>query len=427
MKAEITMPVLSDTMQTGRLTRWNKAVGEVIKKGEAVAEVETDKAILDVEAFADGFLAGPLAAVDTDIPVRQVIGYIADTPEATKTDSGGAARVAATTAPPAPPSAAPGAVPEKKTAPPDTLQPTAPAAAATPPDTAPSEKPASPLPPHTPTAAAAALQPPHAGGLQASPYARALARDLELDLSQVKPGPDGIIHAAQVLASALAPEDADLRRGPPYTIERPSMLRAAVARNMSATLDTPTFLISSRFATAPLHAAAKQAGLSLTLALTRACALTVAEDPWFNQVWTRQGLAKRSRVDVGIAVDTGDGLITPVLRDAASRPLKELVEDWRILLGKVKKGRIYPEDYQGASFYLSNLGVFPEVERFNAIVPVGASAILAVAAVGSDGRADFTLSCDHRVIFGADAARFLQRLGKRLEDLSWLATGEGGL
>ncbi|MHB8211574.1 MAG: dihydrolipoamide acetyltransferase family protein [Acidithiobacillus sp.] len=379
MKAEITMPVLSDTMQTGRLTRWNKAVGEAIKKGEAVAEVETDKAILDVEAFADGFLAGPLAAVDTDIPVRQVIGYIVDTPEATKTDAGGAARTAATTAPPAPPSAA------------------------------------------------AALQPPHAGGLRASPYARALARDLELDLSQVRPGPGGIIHAAQVLASALAPEDADLRRGPPYTIERPSMLRAAVARNMSATLDTPTFLISSRFAMASLHAAAKQAGLSLTLALTRACALTVAEDPWFNHVWTRQGLAKRSRVDVGIAVDTGDGLITPVLRDAAGRPLKELVEGWRILLGKVKKGRIYPEDYQGASFYLSNLGVFPEVERFNAIVPVGASAILAVAAAGSDGRADFTLSCDHRVIFGADAARFLQRLGKRLEDLSWLASGEGGL
>ncbi|MEB8537406.1 2-oxo acid dehydrogenase subunit E2 [Acidithiobacillus ferriphilus] len=378
MKAEITMPVLSDTMQTGRLTRWNKAVGEAIKKGEAVAEVETDKAILDVEAFADGFLAGPLAAVDTDIPVRQVIGYIVYTPEATKTDAGGAARTAATTAPPAPPSTA------------------------------------------------AALQPPHAGALQASPYARALARDLELDLSQVRPGPGGIIHAAQVLASALAPEDADLRRGPPYTIERPSMLRAAVARNMSATLDTPTFLISSRFATASLHAAAKQAGLSLTLALTRACALTVAEDPWFNHIWTRQGLARRSRVDVGIAVDTGDGLITPVLRDAAGRPLKELMEDWRILLGKVKKGRIYPEDYQGASFYLSNLGVFPEIERFNAIVPVGASAILAVAAAGGDGRADFTLSCDHRVIFGADAARFLQRLGKRLEDLSWLASGEGG-
>ncbi|OCB03978.1 hypothetical protein BBC27_05355 [Acidithiobacillus ferrivorans] len=79
MKNEITMPVLSDTMQTGRLTRWNKAVGEAVKQGESIAEVETDKAILDVEAFASGYLAGPLAAVDTDIPVRQAIGYIVDT------------------------------------------------------------------------------------------------------------------------------------------------------------------------------------------------------------------------------------------------------------------------------------------------------------------------------------------------------------
>ncbi|RBM03445.1 2-oxo acid dehydrogenase [Acidithiobacillus ferridurans] len=419
MKTEITMPVLSDTMQTGRLTRWNKSVGDAVKKGEAVAEVETDKAILDVEAFSDGYLTGPLAAVDTDIPVRQVIGYIADAPEAAQTDTG-SAETATPGTPPAPPSVQPGAVAEKKTTPPDKLPPATSTAAATPADSGFLEKPA-PLPqPHV-----AAPQTPSVHGLPASPYARALARDLELDILQVKAGPDGTIHAAQVLAAALAPQDADLRMGPPYTIERPNILRAAVARNMSATLNTPAFLISSRFALAPLHGAAKAAGLSLTLALSRACALTVAEDPWFNHAWTREGLAKRSRVDMGVAVDTGNGLITPVLRDAAKRPLKELAEDWRILLGKVKKGRIYPEDYQGASFYLSNLGVFPQIERFNAIVPVGASAILAVAAAGSDGLTDFTLSCDHRVIFGADAARFLQRLGKRLEDPSWLADGEG--
>ncbi|MHB8199533.1 MAG: dihydrolipoamide acetyltransferase family protein [Acidithiobacillus sp.] len=418
MKTEITMPVLSDTMQTGRLTRWNKSVGDAVKKGEAVAEVETDKAILDVEAFSDGYLTGPLAAVDTDIPVRQVIGYIADAPEAAQPDTGGATKTPTPSTPPAPPSVTP--VAEKKTAPPDKLPPATSTTAATQADSGSLKKPA-PLPqPH-----AVAPQPPHADGLLASPYARALARDLELDILQVKAGPDGTIHAAQVLAAALAPQDADLRMGPLYTIERPNILRAAVARNMSATLNTPSFLISSRFAVAPLHAAAKASGLSLTLALSRACALTVAEDPWFNHAWTREGLAKRSRVDMGIAVDTGNGLITPVLRDAAKRPLKELAEDWRILLGKVKKGRIYPEDYQGASFYLSNLGVFSQIERFNAIVPVGASAILAVAAAGSDGLTDFTLSCDHRVIFGADAARFLQRLGKRLEDLSWLSGGGG--
>ena len=418
MKTEITMPVLSDTMQTGRLTRWNKSVGDAVKKGEAIAEVETDKAILDVEAFSDGYLAGPLAAVDTDIPVRQVIGYIADAPEAAQTNTGSAAKTATPSIPPAPPLATPGPIVEIMSAPPDNLRPAISTPAATQADTAPLKRPA-PLP----QPGAVTPQTPHADGLRASPYARALARDLELDILQVKAGPDGTIHAAQVLAAALAPQDADLRMGPPYTIERPSILRTAVARNMSATLNTPTFLISSRFAMAPLHTAAKAAGLSMTLALSRACALTVAEDPWFNHAWTREGLAKRSRVDMGVAVDTGNGLITPVLRDAAKRPLKELAEDWRILLGKVKKGRIYPEDYQGATFYLSNLGVFPQIERFNAIVPVGASAILAVAAAGSDGLTDFTLSCDHRVIFGADAARFLQRLGTRLEDLSWLAGG----
>ncbi|WP_291521242.1 dihydrolipoamide acetyltransferase family protein [Acidithiobacillus sp.] len=415
MKSEITMPVLSDTMQTGRLTRWNKAVGEAVKQGDAIAEVETDKAILDVEAFASGYLAGPLAAVDTDIPVRQAIGYIVDTREAAQNN------------PSSPPSTT--VKNSRDVAEPTATAPVPPAPVSeTRPDravSAPPAKAASAAPiaehmdgaPPAPTVARSATATDNA---QTSPYARALARDLELDIQSIKPGPDGIIHAAQVLAAALAPKDADLHMGPPYTIERPNMLRAAVARNMSATLDTPTFHISSRFAMTPLHAAAKQAGIGLTLALSRACALTVAEDPWFNHTWTQAGLAKRSRVDIGIAVDTGEGLITPVIRNAASRPLKELAEDWRILLGKVKNGRIAPEDYRGASFYLSNLGVFPEVERFNAIVPVGAAAILAIAAAGPDGLTDFTLSCDHRVIFGADAARFLQRLGSRLEDIFWL-------
>jgi pyruvate dehydrogenase E2 component (dihydrolipoamide acetyltransferase) len=184
---------------------------------------------------------------------------------------------------------------------------------------------------------------------------------------------------------------------------------------MAATVQTPPFQISAQLAVEPLHQEAKKAGVTRTLAMARACALTVAADPWFNHVWTAKGVAKRERVDVGIAVDTGDGLVTPVLRDAARRPLAELAEDWRILLGKVKKGRLNPEDYQGASFYLSNLGIFPVVSHFNAIVPLGASAILAIAATDTEGKADFALSCDHRIIFGADAARFLAALAKRLD------------
>ncbi|PKY10104.1 2-oxo acid dehydrogenase [Acidithiobacillus marinus] len=408
MKNPITMPVLSDTMQTGRLTRWNKAEGDPVKKGEAVAEVETDKAILDVEAFTDGFLGGPLADTNMDIPVRQVIGYILDQPAAAeKTGDVVSVQPTASTPPASPQPAA------------DTVKNF--------------ENPANPAPANNHDGAASASVPPRSPTLsptsasttasaagKTSPYARALAEDLGIQLQQIAPGPDGQIHASQVLAAALSAPDVDLQMGPPYQLEKPSSLRAAVARNMTATLHTPTFLISSRVALENFQKNCKSKGLSFTLALGKACALTVAEDPWFNHAWTSQGLAKRQRVDLGIAVDTGEGLITPVLRDAANRPLPELAEDWRILLGKIKKGRITPSDYQGASFYLSNLGIFPEIERFNAIVPTGAAAILAVAAAGQDGKTDFTLSCDHRVIFGADAARFLQRLGKRLEDSSWL-------
>ncbi|MHB1202082.1 MAG: dihydrolipoamide acetyltransferase family protein [Acidithiobacillus sp.] len=404
MKQPITMPVLSDTMETGRLVRWNKQPGAAVKKGEALAEVETDKAILDVEAFADGFLAGPLAPVDTDIPVRQVIGYLVDQAGEGQEATVPAARIS---------EPAPSAAPAPTSPPPAPPRPTIPPATAIP-----SNQPA------TPEKAATAAPPsaPLPTGAPASPYARALAGDLGINIAGVAPGPDGAIHATQVLAAALAAPEADLRQGPPYTLERPSTLRAAVARNMVAAMQTPTFQISAQLPVEPLHQAARKVGITLTLAVTRACAVTVAEDPWFNHVWTAKGVAKRERVDVGIAVDTGDGLVTPVLRDAARRPLAELAEDWRLLLGKVKKGRLSPEDYQGASFYLSNLGVFPVISHFSAIVPLGASAILAIAATDAHGQADFTLSCDHRVIFGADAARFLAVLAKRLaQPESWLA------
>jgi pyruvate dehydrogenase E2 component (dihydrolipoamide acetyltransferase) len=418
MKQAILMPVLSDTMQTGRLTRWNKSVGDPVHKGEAIAEVETDKAILDVEAFADGFLAGPFAPVDEDIPVRQPIAYLVDSHEAALAADDGTA-----TAEKAPEAAAVKAAANQA---PANTAPRATQGSAPPVPTVPTGKEDAPVPVSSPSATQDAPStvpttrnlPQSAAG--ASPYARALAQDLGLTIEEIQPGADGQIHASEVLAASLAPRPVDLRYGPPYQIGKPSALREAVARNMIAAAATPSFRTSTRVDLSPLHEQGKRLRLSFTLALTRACALTVAEDPWFNGVWTPTGWVSRSRVDVGIAVDTGAGLITPVLRDAANRPLAELAEYWRILLGKVKTGRLAPEDYQGASFYVSNLGIFAEVEGFDAIVPVDASAILAVAAPGSDGRTQLTLTCDHRGIFGADAARFLQRLSKRLKDPTWL-------
>lgn len=396
MKQEVIMPVLSDTMQTGRLVRWNKAVGDAVKKGDALAEVETDKAILDVEAFQDGFLAGPLAPVDTDIPVRSVIAWLVDSKE--ELDATTSASKSAASGPVAP--SAPPATPVPKIS------------QATPPPAAAQESvPVAPAEPSAPRAAA--------DGVLASPYARALAQELGIDLKLLGTGP---IDSRRVLATAVRGPLPDLSAGPAYQIERLAGVRAAAARNMQDAVHTPTFQIGARLPLSALQTQAKAAKLSLTLVLARACALTVAEDPWFNHLWTPQGLAKRERVDVAIAVDTGDALLTPVLRDAARRPLKELAEDWRILLGKIKKGRLAPEDYRGGTFYLSNLGVFDVVHNFDAIVPLGAAAILAVAATQADGSSECTLSCDHRVIFGADAARFLQRLRERISNTAWLDT-----
>ncbi|MHB1566000.1 MAG: 2-oxo acid dehydrogenase subunit E2 [Acidiferrobacter sp.] len=405
MKQPIMMPILSDTMETGRLVRWTKQLGEAIKTGENLAEVETDKAIMDVEAFADGFLAGPLAPINQDIPVRQIIGYISDHPEERSEAPPASLHDGIGVPTPITPSV-PTNLPAGATSTPLSRQ--APPTASPPPiPTAPSA---------TGTPAPAIRHPGHH-----SPYARALAQDLGLDIDVMPTGPDGIVHATQVVAAMLTGPEVNLRMGPPYTTEQPTVLRAAVARNMAATVRTPVFNISARLAVGSLHKIAKSKGITLTLALARACARAVTGNTCFNDIWTTKGIARRTRVDIGIAIDTNKGLVTPVLRDAATRPLAEIAEDWRILRDKAARGRLVPEDYQGASFYLSNLGTFPIITHFNAIVPLGAAAILAVSASGDDGQADCTLSCDHRVIFGADAARFLTMLAKDVsEPMEWL-------
>ncbi len=261
----------------------------------------------------------------------------------------------------------------------------------------------------------AALEPRQQAGGGITPLARELAAELGIDPATLPPGPDGVIRAGQVLAAALAAPAPDLSHSPPHQVALPSALRWKVALNMQRTTDTPMFRICVSADLKPLQDHARQHELSLTLLLARACALAIQAHPLLNQAWTPKGLARFERIDIGIAMDIGEGLVTPVLRDVAGRPLEELAEDWRILKDKTRRRRLRPEDYEGATFYLSNLGTFPKVRQFDAIVPLGSSAILAVAAADADGRTRLTLSCDHRVVFGADAARFLDTLSARLE------------
>jgi pyruvate dehydrogenase E2 component (dihydrolipoamide acetyltransferase) len=393
-------------MNNGRLAKWLKKPGDKVKSGEAIAEVETDKAIMEVEAFHDGYLAGPLAAIDSEFPVGQTIGYIADNAaEAVAPASVPAAQptVSATTksavnAPAVPSPAA-------------TASPLAATAQASPPS-APDDHPTSPI-----VAAAAAYRPRER---QFSPAARALAHQAGTDSAQAPQQPAISLGmpapGAQTEAAKLPPvERQALEAGPSYRIERASSLREAVARNMIASAGTPTFHVTAQIPLGALIAKASENKVSLTLLLARACALTITAHPLFNTAYTPDGLAHRDRIDIGIAVDSLEGLITPVLRDVSGRSLAELANDWGALRDKVKSRRLVPTDYRGATFYLSDLGVFPVVYAFDSIVPVGASAILSVAVARKEG-AIFTLSCDHRVVFGGDAARFLQTLSEWLSD-----------
>ena len=359
MTQAVTMPALSDTMGAGRLVKWTKKVGDRIKKGDVIAEVETDKAVMEVEAFQDGYLGGPLAAEGTDAPVGETIGYITDSP---------------------------GDVREAKSA--------------------------------------AALRP--AGGdgqvtaspaAQASPVSAVLAASLSASRPHARPSrPAGAgAESHQQVERAPSGADAAIAAGPPYRVERASSLREAVARNMIASAAAPSFRVTAQLPLQPLMSLAKTHGYALSVLLARACGLTVVAHPLFNAAYTPEGLARRDRVDIGVAIDNGEGLITPVLRDAAGRSLGDLNDAWAKLREQAKNRRLAPADYSGATFYISDLGVHAVVHDFDSIVPIGACAILSVAASGPQG-AFVTLTCDHRVVFGADAARFLETLEQYLKD-----------
>ena len=180
---------------------------------------------------------------------------------------------------------------------------------------------------------------------------------------------------------------------------------------MIAGAPTPTFRVTAQLPLDALIALAKRGKLSLTLLLARACAHAIAAHPLINAAYTPEGLAYRDRIDIGVAVDSPDGLITPVLRDVAGHTIAELADQWTGLRDRVKSRRLSPSDYRGATFYLSDLGVFPVVHSFDSIVPAGAAAILSIGAARPEGTF-LTLGCDHRVVFGGDAARFLQTLAE---------------
>ena len=396
----IKMPQLSDTMTEGVLVAWNKQPGEQIVRGDIVAQVETDKAIMDVEVFREGYLSGPLAPVDSTVPVGEAIAYLVETLEQVSNDVGAAsspqkpadAPVAAVAAPAVRTEATPAASPQVTTEP-----------------------------------------APRPANKQASPYARQLAASLNVNLNTLKgTGPDGEITAEDVRRAQPVARPTEV--APPLEPEalphvqvpgkgRPmSAMEKAVSASMTASLTMPTFHVTMNAQPGALIKAAKAAKVSVTVAIAKACAEAIRQHPSIN--WAYQPVDKiveREQIDIGMAVTAeGNGLVVPVLRHCESRSLEELNDNWKDLVERARKRRLAPEEYANPTFMISNMGMMG-VSWFDAIPTPGTAAILAISAAGTEGM-PLTITADHRVVNGAEVAAYLNTLKGLIEQPdSWLA------
>jgi pyruvate dehydrogenase E2 component (dihydrolipoamide acetyltransferase) len=447
---EIFMPALSSTMTEGKIVEWLKQPGERVERGESVLVVESDKADMDVEAFQEGYLAAVLMPAGGTAPVGETIGLIVET-EAEIAEAAAKAPAAPATAQVA------AAAPPAAAVPPVTSP--APVTAAAPP-------PAPAAPASAATAAPAAVAAPASGAsgrVVASPRAKKLASQLGVDLNVLRgSGPHGRIQADDVLAAtgqpitvprvaegagpALAPATAGSGNGASASAPAPAgeafgrpgeavafnTLQSAVNRNMLASLAVPCFRVGYTITTTKLDAfykLVKSKGVTMTALLAKAVAVTLARHPQVNAATSADGtaMAYPAAVNVAVAVAMEDGgLITPVLAAADKTDIYSLARSWADLVARARSKQLQPEEYSTGTFTLSNLGMFG-VDRFDAILPPGTGAILAVAAslptvvAGKDGsmrvanQMQVNLTCDHRTIYGTHAAAFLKDLAQLIE------------
>ena len=457
------MPALSSTMTEGKIVEWLKQPGQRVERGDSVLVVESDKADMDVEAFHGGFLAAVLMPAGGTAPVGETIGLIVDSEAEIAT--------AAASAPAAPAATAPVASAPVATAP----------AATAPASPAPSKAPSSPVVAAPVVAATPVVAPPavapapaavasNGGRVVASPRAKKLASQLGVVLEGLRgSGPHGRIQAEDVLAASGQPISvprvaeasgpavaavASASNGAASTTAAPAAapaapaaplgqsfgrpgetvafntLQQAVNRSMVASLTAPCFHVGYTITTDKLDAfykKVKSKGVTMTALLAKAVGVVLARHPQVNATTTDAGMLYPAAVNVAVAVAMEDGgLITPVLANTDSTDIYSLARNWADLVARARSKQLKPEEYSTGTFTLSNLGMFG-VDRFDAILPPGTGAILAVAAsrptvvAAKDGsisvknQMQVNLTCDHRTIYGAHAAAFLKDLAQLIE------------
>ncbi len=421
------MPKLSDTMTVGTLVKWLKKEGDVIKTGDMLAEVETDKATMELESYFDGTLLKIFSPAGSQLPIGAALCAIGKPGEKVEAPAPKAAPAAASAAPVvAAPAPAPVAV------------------------AAPAPKPAAP--------AAAPAAP--AGRVKISPLARKLAEEKRIDFTRVKgTGPGGRIVRADILAAEKNPPPAAAKPAraeaapawgyrsvldkSPVQAESfapASNMRATIARRLlEAKTTIPHFYLDIEVDAAPLLALREQlnAGLakdgvklSVNDFVLKAAAAALRAIPGVNTSWTGTGIQSHSAIHVSFAVAIEDGLITPVIRDTDGKTLFQISAEAKSLGGRAKDKKLQPAEFTGGTFCVSNLGM-AGVDRFCAIINPPNAAILAVGAtvkkpvVKDDEivigqRMTLTLSCDHRVVDGLLGAKFLNAVKAHLESPSLL-------
>jgi len=412
-------------MTEGKIVSWEKSTGDKVEKGETVVVVESDKADMDVESFYEGYLAHIIVEAGAAAPVGSTIAVLAETE----------AEIEAAAAKAKSESAAPAS---------------SKVAAAT----APMQTAAEPATVGASTNAAAENGNHRSGRTIASPRARKLAKELKVDLSSILgSGPHGRIIAEDVETAAgkspvksnPIPTVAPAPSAPTVTPAKPApmpvavtpgqtvpltTLQNAVARNMLPSLSVPTFHVGYTITTDELNKLYKQIkskGVTMTALLAKAVAVTLKKHQLLNANYSEQGMVHPANINIAVAVAMDDGgLITPVLQNADQLDIYTLSRNWKSLVERARAKQLQPQEYSSGTFTISNLGMFG-VDTFDAILPPGQGSILAIAAsrpevvatadgmMGIRQQMKVNITCDHRIIYGAHAAAFLQDLAKLIE------------
>jgi pyruvate dehydrogenase E2 component (dihydrolipoamide acetyltransferase) len=377
MAISVVMPALEMAQETGKLLSWRKQEGETVTKGEPLLEIETDKVVLDIEAPADGILAGVRQRDGAVVPVGEIIAWIVAPGETPPADSGPAAASARATQEQARPQSQPAAAPAR-------------------------------LP---------------AAGPKISPKARRLAEEHGIDLSTVHgTGPNGTITGEDVLAAASGPPAAE-------TPALSAIARLMAERTAQAWTTVPHFFLTREIDAGALVQAREATGLDVkpthTDLLVAIVARVLKKHPKMNASWTGSAIRMNPNVNISIAIAVKDGVVGAVIPNADKADLSTIATRRRDLAERAKAGRLHPPDVEGGTFTISNLGMY-NVDAFQAIITPPQAAILAVGRIADrvvavNGQPairpmmTITLSSDHRVVDGAQAAMFLNDLAAALQ------------